>query len=49
MSKASKMQEMYREQVIHLEDDLSRTREEGDIGKDIFKVSKTVVDQSMAQ
>jgi len=30
--------EMYREQVIQLEDELSRIREEGDVTRDIFKV-----------
>ena len=30
---------MYREQVIQLEDELSRIREEGDVTREIFKVS----------
>ena len=38
------MQEMYREQVMRLEDELSRIREEGDIGKGLFKVSKWKAD-----
>lgn len=29
---------MYREQVIQLEDELSRIREEGDVTREIFKV-----------
>ena len=29
---------MYREQVIQLEDTLARIREEGEVGKDLFKV-----------
>ena len=32
-----KLAEMYREQVIGLEDELSRIREENDVGKDLFK------------
>ena len=28
---------MYREQVIGLEDELGRIREENDVGKDVFK------------
>ena len=29
---------MYREQVMQLEDQLARIREEGDVGKELFKV-----------
>lgn len=34
---ANKLAEMYREQVIQLEDELSRIREEGMVGKELFK------------
>lgn len=30
---------MYREQVIQLEDELARIREEGDVTREIFRVS----------
>ena len=29
---------MYRDQVLQLEDALARVREEGDVGKELFKV-----------
>ena len=32
-----KLAEMYREQVIGLEDELARIREENDVGKDLFQ------------
>ena len=35
---AHKLADMYREQVIQLEDTLARIREEGEVGKDLFKV-----------
>ena len=38
MKQAQKLADMYREQVIQLEDQLSRIREEGEIGKELFKV-----------
>lgn len=46
LTQAVKMQEMYREQVIRLEDELSRIREEGDIGKDLFKVATFLLNPS---
>ena len=36
---ANKLADMYREQVIQLEDQLARIREEGDVGKELFKLS----------
>lgn len=39
LKQAQKMGDMYRDQVIQLEDKLSRIREEGEVGKDLFKVS----------
>ena len=41
LQQSQKLSEMYREQVIQLEDELSRIREEGDVTRDIFKVSQT--------
>ena len=38
LTEAQKMSDMYREQVIDLEDQLARIREEGDVGKEMFKV-----------
>jgi hypothetical protein len=35
---AQKLADMYREQVIQLEDQLSKIREEGNVGKELFKV-----------
>jgi DNA-binding protein YbaB len=35
---AQKLADMYREQVIQLEDQLSKNREEGNVGKELFKV-----------
>lgn len=37
LSQAQRLAEMYREQVIGLEDELARIREENDVGKDIFQ------------
>lgn len=37
LQQAQKLAEMYREQVIQLEDELSRIREEGDVTREIFK------------
>ena len=37
LHQTQKLAEMYREQVIGLEDELSRIREENDVGKDLFK------------
>jgi len=37
LEQAQNMAEMYREQVIGLEDELARIREEKDVGKDLFK------------
>ncbi|XP_078678168.1 coiled-coil domain-containing protein 77-like [Branchiostoma floridae x Branchiostoma belcheri] len=47
VSQAQRLAEMYREQVIQLEDQLSKIREEGDVSKEIFqdrttKMSKRV-------
>lgn len=39
LQQAQKLAEMYREQVIQLEDELSRIREEGDVTREIFKVN----------
>ena len=39
LKETQKLADMYREQVIGLEDKLARIREEGDIGKELFKVS----------
>ena len=36
------MAEMYRSQVIQLEDKLARIREEGEIGKELFKVGRII-------
>ena len=38
LQQSQKLSEMYREQVIQLEDELSRIREEGDVTREIFKV-----------
>lgn len=35
---AQRLADVYREQVIQLEDQLARIREEGDVGKEMFKV-----------
>ena len=37
LSQSQRLAEMYREQVIGLEDELARIREENDVGKDIFQ------------
>ncbi|XP_052282943.1 coiled-coil domain-containing protein 77-like isoform X2 [Dreissena polymorpha] len=37
LQQSQKLAEMYREQVIQLEDELSRIREEGDVTREIFK------------
>lgn len=37
LQQSQKLSEMYREQVIQLEDELSRIREEGDVTREIFK------------
>ena len=37
LEQTQNMAEMYREQVIGLEDELARIREENDVGKDLFK------------
>jgi len=39
LKETQKLADMYREQVIQLEDKLARIREEGDVGKELFKVS----------
>ncbi len=38
---AHKLADMYREQCVNMETDLSQIREEGDVGREIFKVCKT--------
>jgi len=38
LKETQKLSDMYREQVIELEDKLARIREEGDVGKELFKV-----------
>ena len=38
LKETQKLADMYREQVIELEDKLARIREEGDVGKELFKV-----------
>ncbi|XP_033745022.1 coiled-coil domain-containing protein 77-like [Pecten maximus] len=37
LQQSQKLAEMYREQVIQLEDELSRIREEGDVTREVFK------------
>lgn len=37
LKQAQKLADMYREQVIQLEDELARIREEGEVGKELFK------------
>ena len=39
LHQSQKMADMYREQVIQLEDELSRIREEGDVTREVFHVS----------
>jgi len=41
LKETQKLSDMYREQVIGLEDKLAHIREEGDVGKELFKVSST--------
>jgi len=38
LKETQKLSDMYREQVIALEDKLAHIREEGDVGKELFKV-----------
>ena len=38
LGQTQKLADMYREQVMQLEDQLARIREEGDVGKELFKV-----------
>lgn len=38
LKQAHRLAEMYREQCITLETELSQIREEGDVGREIFKV-----------
>lgn len=37
LAQAHRLSDMYREQCVTLEDDLARIREEGDVGREIFK------------
>lgn len=39
LKQAHRLAEMYREQCITLETELSQIREEGDVGREIFKVT----------
>lgn len=43
LKETQRLSDMYREQVIELEDKLSRIREEGDVGKELFKVFSLLV------
>jgi coiled-coil domain-containing protein 77 len=38
LKQAHRLAEMYREQCVTLETDLAQIREEGDMGREIFKV-----------
>lgn len=38
LQQSQKLCDMYREQVIQLEDELSRIREEGDVTREVFQV-----------
>lgn len=38
LKQAHRLAEMYREQCITMETELSQIREEGDVGREIFKV-----------
>lgn len=40
LKQAHKLADMYREQCVTLETELSQIREEGDVGREIFKVHK---------
>jgi len=42
LKETQKLADMYREQVIDLEDKLAQTREQGDVGKELFKVSRNL-------
>ncbi|KAL5013990.1 hypothetical protein ScPMuIL_008260 [Solemya velum] len=48
LQQSQKLCEMYREQVIQLEDELSRIREEGDVTREVFKTSLTEFTDSRA-
>ena len=37
---SQKLADMYREQVIQLEDELSKIREKDEVGKELFKVRR---------
>ena len=45
LKQAHRLAEMYREQCVTMETELSQIREEGDVGREIFKVrpAKTLV------
>lgn len=43
LKQAHRLAEMYREQCITLETELAQNREEGDVGREIFKVPWTYV------
>lgn len=43
LKQAHRLAEMYREQCITLETELAQNREEGDVGREIFKVPCTYV------
>ena len=38
LKQSHKLADMYREQVINLEDELAMIKEEGDVSREIFKV-----------
>lgn len=43
LKQAHRLAEMYREQCITLETELAQIREEGDVGRELFKVPRTDV------
>eukprot|EP00079_Xenopus_tropicalis_P018615 XP_004920673.2 PREDICTED: coiled-coil domain-containing protein 77-like isoform X1 [Xenopus tropicalis] len=49
LAQAHRLAEMYREQCVTLEDELGKIREEGDVGREIFKVTLNIgPDQDLA-
>lgn len=40
LKQTHKLADMYREQCVGLETDLAQIREEGDVGREIFKASR---------
>ena len=45
LEQSQKLSDMYREQIIQLEDEMGRVREEGDIGKELFRVTLAFLTQ----